>query len=147
MKLLFWWVPMSHSSNVWSHCCPITCSEVRGEVEIQLYPYSIPVLEGAVVSAMPWLLYHQERDPVFIVYEVGWVLRVVRMGPENLTPTRVWNPDCPAHSSFYTDYTTPPAIISKLIHRFTKSFNWNFYDGEINNILGYHLLRWQSSVK
>jgi len=39
-------------------------------------------------------------------------------------------------ASFYTDYTTPAAIISKLIHRFTKSFNWNFYDGEINDILG-----------
>jgi len=40
-------------------------------VEIQLYPYSNPVLEGVVVSAMPWLLYHQEGDPVLIVYEAG----------------------------------------------------------------------------
>jgi hypothetical protein len=37
----------------------------------------------------------QERDPVPIVYEARSVSRLVWMGPENLAPTRVQNPDCP----------------------------------------------------
>jgi len=37
-----------------------------------------------VVSATPWLLYPQERDPIPIIEEAGWVLGTVWIGVENL---------------------------------------------------------------
>jgi len=42
-----------------------------------------------VVNATPQLLYPQERDPIPIIQEVGWVPGPVRMDVENLPP-----PEC-----------------------------------------------------
>jgi hypothetical protein len=38
------------------------------------------------------------KDPVPIVQEAGWASESVWIGAENLTPTRIRSPDCPAIS-------------------------------------------------
>jgi hypothetical protein len=42
-----------------------------------------------VLTAIPWLLYSWERDPVPIVQEAGWASGSVGTGMENLTTTGV----------------------------------------------------------
>jgi len=44
---------------------------------------------GRVVSAMPLLLYPQERDLLPIVQEAKWATRPVWTGAENLTSSRI----------------------------------------------------------
>jgi len=53
---------------------------------------------GWGVSAMPRPLFTPGKDPVPIVQEAGWAPRLVWTGAENLAPTGIWSPDCPAHS-------------------------------------------------
>jgi hypothetical protein len=53
---------------------------------------------GWVVNTTPRPLYAQERGPVPIVWEVGWVLGPVWTGAENLAPTGIRSPDRPARS-------------------------------------------------
>ena len=62
----------------------------------------------------------------------GWSGWVQKISPPLGFKTRTVQ----STASFYIDYTTPAAIISKLIQGFTKSFNLNFYDGGINDVLG-----------
>jgi hypothetical protein len=47
---------------------------------------------------MPWPLFTPGKDPVPIVQEAGWAPGPVWTGVENLTPTRIQSPNCPAHS-------------------------------------------------
>jgi hypothetical protein len=47
---------------------------------------------------MPQLLFTPGKDPVPIVEEAGWAPGPVWTGAENLAPTRIRSPDCPAHS-------------------------------------------------
>jgi len=51
-----------------------------------------------VVSTTSWPLYPQERDPVPIVQEAGWALRLVWTGAENLFATGFRYLDGPPHS-------------------------------------------------
>jgi hypothetical protein len=51
-----------------------------------------------VVNPAPRLLYVQERDPVPVVQEAGWVSEPVWMGPENVPSTGVRTQDSPARS-------------------------------------------------
>jgi hypothetical protein len=51
-----------------------------------------------VVNATSQLLYCQERDPVPIVQEAGWVPGPVWTSAEKITPSKIPSPDCPAHS-------------------------------------------------
>jgi len=51
----------------------------------------------SVVSAIPWLLYPQQRDPVPIFQEAGWTSQQVCMGPENLVLSGVQTPNHSAH--------------------------------------------------
>ena len=50
------------------------------------------------VCITPRLLFTPRKDPVPIVQEAGWALGTVWIGAENLTPTRIGSPDCPACS-------------------------------------------------
>ena len=50
----------------------------------------------SVVSATPWLLYPQQRDPVPIFQEAGWTSEQICMGPENLATSGVQTPNHPA---------------------------------------------------
>ena len=69
------------------------------------------------------------KDPVPIVQEAGWASEQVWIDVENLTPTRIRSPDCPARSeSLYrlsypgsglpnkTNETHKYRILSKLLH-------------------------------
>jgi hypothetical protein len=47
---------------------------------------------------MPQPLFTPGKDPVPIVQEAGWVPEMVWTGAENLTPTGIKSPDCPARS-------------------------------------------------
>ena len=67
--------------------CPVTCQ--AGTQGLQRY---------SSTHARPRLLYHQERDPVRTLEKAWWVSGLVWMGPENLTPTWVRTPDCPARN-------------------------------------------------
>jgi len=51
-----------------------------------------------MVNATPHPLYPRERDPLPILYEVGWAPGTVRTGAENLAPTGIRSPDRPASS-------------------------------------------------
>jgi len=64
---------------------------------------------GWVVSATPRSLYAWVRDLVPIVKEAGWVPQPVRMGTENLDPSRIRSPDHPAcnKSLYRLCYPTP----------------------------------------
>ena len=53
---------------------------------------------GWVVNATPQPLYPQERDTVPSVQEAGWAPGPVWRGKENLAPTGIRSPDCPARS-------------------------------------------------
>jgi hypothetical protein len=58
---------------------------------------TLPILDsgirmGWVVSTIPQPLYLQQRDPVSLAFKAGWVLELVRMCPENLTPHWDSNP-------------------------------------------------------
>jgi len=61
-------------------------------MKVQRWSRSIVVLLSAswrwVVSAMPWLLYPLERNPVPIVQEAGWAPEPVWMGQN----PRVYSP-------------------------------------------------------
>jgi hypothetical protein len=59
-------------------------------VDVELYSFfNFSTKLGWVVTATPRQLYHQERDLVPIVQEVGWASGLVWIGAENLDPTRV----------------------------------------------------------
>jgi len=47
---------------------------------------------------MPRPLFIPGKDPVLIVQEAGWAPGPVWTGAENLAPTGIWSPDCPARS-------------------------------------------------
>jgi hypothetical protein len=51
-----------------------------------------------VVSVRPLPLYLQERETVPFEQETGWASGPIWMRPENLAPTGVRTPDCPARS-------------------------------------------------
>jgi hypothetical protein len=51
-----------------------------------------------VVNSAPRLPYSQEKDPVPVVQEAGWVSELVWMGPEKAPSTGVRTPDSPARS-------------------------------------------------
>jgi hypothetical protein len=51
-----------------------------------------------VVNPLPRLLYAQERDPIPLVQEAGWVSEPVWMGQENVASTGFRTLDSPARS-------------------------------------------------
>jgi len=51
-----------------------------------------------MINAMNQLLYPWERHLLPIVQEAGWELRPIWMGGENLAPTGIRSPNCPAHN-------------------------------------------------
>ena len=51
-----------------------------------------------MVNPSPRLLYAQERDPVPVVLEAGWVSEPVWVGPENVTSSGVRTLDSSARS-------------------------------------------------
>ena len=53
---------------------------------------------GWGVSVTPRLLFTLGKDPVPIVQEAEWAPGPVWIGAENLAPTGIWAPDCPARS-------------------------------------------------
>jgi hypothetical protein len=74
-------------------------SEHGKEIEVYLYPYSTPVPEqGGWSVPHAWPLYSWKRDLVPIVQEAGWASELVWMGLDNLAPSGVRTPDCPAQS-------------------------------------------------
>ena len=70
-----------------------------------------PALQESVVSAMPWLLYPQQRDPVPILQEAGWTSEQVCMGQENLAPLGYKPQTIQPVSSNYTNYTIQAAYV------------------------------------
>ena len=65
-----------------------------------------------MVSPTSLPLYIRDRDPVPIVQEDGWASPPVWTSKENLTPTRVRNPDRPARSEslYRLEYLTKYAF-------------------------------------
>jgi hypothetical protein len=53
---------------------------------------------GLGVNAIRRPLYHREKDPVPIVQKSEWAPGPVWTGAENLSPTGIRSPVCPAHS-------------------------------------------------
>jgi hypothetical protein len=47
------------------------------------------------------------KDPVPIVQEAGWAQVPVWTGEENLAPTGIRTPDCPAHSKLLYQLSYP----------------------------------------
>jgi hypothetical protein len=66
-------------------------------------------LEGAGCKRHPRPLY-PGKDPVPIVYEVGWAPGRVCTGSENMTPTGIRSPDhlAPSESQYQLHYPGPP---------------------------------------
>ena len=64
----------------------------------------------SVVSATPWLLYLQQRDPVSTFQEEGWTSEQVCMGPENLALSGFKPQTIQPISSNYT-----PTTLSSLV--------------------------------
>jgi len=60
---------------------------------------SVLEVDGWVVSAIPWPLYVQETDLVPTVQEAMRAMGASLDGTENLAPTGVQTPDCPACSN------------------------------------------------
>ena len=56
------------------------------------------------------------EDPVPIVQEAGWAPGPVCTGAENLVPTGIRSPDCPAHSEslYQLSYTGPEIPLMKV---------------------------------
>ena len=63
---------------------------------------------GWGVSVTPWPLFTPGKDPVPIVQEAGWAPEPVWTGAENLAPTGIQSPDCPACSQllYWLSYPT-----------------------------------------
>ena len=67
-------------------------------VQVQLYSsFNLGARWGWMVNTMPQPL-NAGKDLVPIVQEAGWALGSIWTGAENLAPTRIQSPDCPAHS-------------------------------------------------
>jgi hypothetical protein len=63
----------------------------------------------------PAAIYPRE-NPVPIVQEAGWAPGPVWTGAENLAPTGIRSPDCPARSSVAIPTELPsPLIVNKLV--------------------------------
>jgi hypothetical protein len=69
----------------------------RGSRGIALHILDLGAWRGWVVSTTPRPLYPRER-PVPIIQEAGWAPGPVWTCAENLAPTGIRSPDCPAHS-------------------------------------------------
>jgi len=73
-------------------------SKAQGVRGIALLLLNLSVGWGWVISAILWLLYHGERDPLPVVKEAGCGPGLVWMGVENLASTWVQILNHPAHS-------------------------------------------------
>jgi len=73
-------------------------SEAQGVRGIALPILNLNVGWGWVISAISWLLYHWERDPLPVVKEAGCGPGLVWMGVENLASIGVQILNHPAHS-------------------------------------------------
>jgi len=72
-------------------------TQSKGKV-ITLLTENIGVGRWWMVTAMVWLLYSCEWNPVPIVQETGWALGPVWTCTDKLVLTEVWTLDCPARS-------------------------------------------------
>jgi len=61
-----------------------------------------------MVNATPSVLYPQGQDPLPVVEEAGWAEGPVWTHVQNLTPTRIWFPDLPAHNKLLLLTTLSP---------------------------------------
>jgi hypothetical protein len=108
----------------YSHQCNAQCSSIKGKVKkvectlvqalrlctgrtaqrgnrcTALAFLDYGTRRGWRVSVMLWPLFTPppRKDPVPIVQEAGWAPRPVWTGAENLAPTGIWSPDCPARN-------------------------------------------------
>ena len=70
----------------------------RGSRGIALPFHDHGTRRGWGVRVTPWLLFTPGKHLVPIVQEAGWTPGPVWTGAENLAPTGIRSPDCPAHS-------------------------------------------------
>jgi len=112
---------------------------------------------GWGVSATPRLLFTPGKDPVPIVQEAGWAPKPVWTGAENLAPTGIRSPDCPARSQLlyqlrypaHSFYRKQIFIVRQFVGEMCKLFTnellvqLEFYKADIN--LQYILLKFLSS--
>jgi hypothetical protein len=70
----------------------------RGSIGVALPFLDHGTNRGWGVSVTPRLLFTPGKDPVPIVQEAGWAPGPVWTGAENLVPTGIQSPDCPACS-------------------------------------------------
>ena len=63
---------------------------------------------------MPWLDLTPGKDPVPILQEAGWASGPVRTGAENLAPTGIQSPDCPAHRQSLNQLSYPAHKYKKI---------------------------------
>jgi len=75
-----------------------SCTAHRGSRGIALLFHDHDTRRGWGVSVTPRPLFTPRKDLVPIVQEAGWPPGPVWTGAENLTPTGIWSPDCPARS-------------------------------------------------
>ena len=74
------------------------CHEIPEGSRSNLYSFfNLAAKWGWVIKATPWPIY-RGKDPVPVVYEIGWAPEPVWTGAENLAPTRIPSPDRPART-------------------------------------------------
>jgi len=70
----------------------------RGSRGIALLFHNHGTRRGGGVRVTPWPLFTPGKDPVAIVQEAEWAPGPVWIDGENLVPTGIRSPDCPARS-------------------------------------------------
>ena len=105
----------------------------RGSRGIAVFFLDHSTRRGWGISVTPRPLFTPGKDPVPIVQEAGWAPGTVWTGVENLAPTGIRSPDCPARSQSDTKkshHNNKPCVKEVNVHStsgfvdFCSTFNW-----------------------
>jgi len=96
----------------------------RGSRAIALPFLDYGTTRGWGVSVTPWPLFTPWKDPVFIVQEAGWAPGPVWTGAENLAPTGIPSPDCPARSQSLYQLRFPAHTQNGITENLLENLAW-----------------------
>jgi hypothetical protein len=104
-----------HSGHIfysYNYCiCRLKPVWTKGKGKV--HPYKTLALGGGGWSAPRPGRFTPAKDPVPIVQEAGWAPGPVWTCAKNLAPTRIWSPDCPAHSQSLYWLSYPATVWTK----------------------------------
>jgi hypothetical protein len=107
-----------------------------GRVEVQLYSISdLGTRRWREVSVTLQLHLAPKKDPVPIVQEARWASELVWTGAEDLFPTGIWSPDCPARRQSLYWLSFPAHADKFLIERNIYYSIWCSDSSEYNDCL------------